>query len=123
MPNVISISDHNFEDEVEDYKDKPVLVLFYTRNGKPCQTFRAIFNKISETHEQHFKFVSIDCDVYTANSKEIANNVFPSVAAFNQGKMISVQKGATDITYFSGYVNRILSQQRKAQALAKGNQP
>lgn len=121
MSTVIAISDHNFQHEVEDYNSKPVLVLFHTPNGKPCQMFRAVFNRISETHSEHFKFVSINCDVYTENSKEIANNVFPSVAAFNKGKMISVQKGATDIAFFSSYVNRILSQQRREQALAKVN--
>lgn len=121
MTNVVQIDDHRFEAEVEDFVDKPVAVLFYTIKGIPCQHFRPVFDKIAQTHKEHFKFVSIDCNVYTATSKEVVDNAFPSVAFFNNGKLLSVHKGASDITYFSGYVNRILSQLRKAKIQGKNH--
>lgn len=109
--DILEIGDWNFVIEVENEQTKPVVVFFYSKGCKPCASFAPVFNKISQTHKQHFKFVAIDGNLHKASSEDIVKG-YPTTVIFNKGKLISSFNGAANIEFFSQYINRNLRQIR-----------
>lgn len=105
--SIREVGDWNFELEVEEEMNIPVVVMFYSKSCIPCAAFAPVYNKIASTHAKHFKFMCIDGNTHKNTSEELVSG-YPTIVIFNRGKLFSKFTGGGDIVYFSQYINKAL---------------
>ena len=101
-------STQQFEDEVLN-SSKPVFVDFWAEWCGPCRAVSPAVEELSKDYEDKVDFAKVNVD----DNNELASkyNVFsiPTLAIFQNGKVIAQQAGAASKEKIKSYIDRNIS--------------
>ena len=85
-PNVVEITDANFEEQVIK-SDRPVLVDFWAECCQPCRMLTPTINKLATDYGAKIKVGKVDTDANHGIAAKYGINSIPTVILFNGGKV------------------------------------
>lgn len=88
------INDSQFQAEVLDVKDMPVLVDFYADWCGPCQALMPAIEEVSKELEGKAKIVKINVDESTEHAGKYGVMSIPALKIFKNGEMVGEMIGA-----------------------------
>ncbi len=97
-----------FKDIIQS--DKPVLVDFYATWCEPCKTLSPIVNSIKKDLKGQMKIIKVDVDKKRAVSNKYKIKSLPTLAIFQNGKIIWRDSGLKTKTQLLRIVNQFIEQ-------------
>jgi thioredoxin 1 len=92
-PNVVTLTDDNFEDEVLN-SDQPVLVDFWATWCGPCRQIAPIIEDLADDFEGRAKVGKLDVDNNPATAQEYGVRSIPTLLFFKDGEVAEQLVGA-----------------------------
>lgn len=85
---MLELNKENFEDEVTNYKEKPVFVDFWGDKCEICKALMPDVEKLAEEYKDKIKF----CSLNTSHSRRLAISQrvlgLPTMAIYNGGEKV-----------------------------------
>jgi len=107
MPNVLNVTDQNFDQEVLQ-ANLPVLVDMWADWCGPCRMMGPIIDEVSDQYINKIKFTKLNVD----ENQEIANKYsirsIPTFLIFKNGELIANHIGALPETKLKSLLNELL---------------
>ena len=105
---VISITQANFEKEVQESK-VPVVLDVYAASCGPCKTVAPIFSEVSKQFGNRAKFAKLNVGEEFSLSKELGVRATPTFLFFKNGKVIDRHVGTIDKSDLSEKVEQAIN--------------
>ena len=101
--NVVTLTDDNFENEV-DASEKPVLVDYWATWCGPCKMVGPIVEEIAIEYSDRLKVGKLDVDSNQASAAKQNFMSIPTLAIFKGGELIAQQVGALSKTQLTQFI-------------------
>ena len=101
--NVVTLTDDNFENEVDASK-KPVLVDYWATWCGPCKMVGPIVEEIAIEYSDRLKVGKLDVDSNQASAVKQNVMSIPTLAIFKGGELIAQQVGALSKTQLTQFI-------------------
>ena len=101
--NVVTLTDDNFENEV-DASEKPVLVDYWATWCGPCKMVGPIVEEIAIEYSDRLKVGKLDVDSNQASAAKQNVMSIPTLANFKGGELIAQQVGALSKTQLTQFI-------------------
>lgn len=112
VPNVVEVTDANFEDVVVDgSKTRPVVVDLWAAWCGPCKTLGPILEKVAAERDGAFLLAKLDVDanqVGNALLQAVRSQGIPTVVAFRDGEPVSMFIGAYPEQEVNTFIDQLL---------------
>ena len=92
MPELVHITDQNFEAEVLK-SDKPILVDFWAEWCAPCRMVAPVVEALNEDYAGDVKFGKLDVDASPVISAQLGVMSIPTLILFRDGKAVQRMVG------------------------------
>ncbi len=92
MPEMVNLTDQNFEAEVMK-SDKPVLVDFWAEWCAPCRMVAPVVEQINEDYAGDIKVGKLDVDSSPVISAQLGVMSIPTLILFRDGKAVQRMVG------------------------------
>jgi thioredoxin 1 len=92
MPEMVNLTDQNFESEVIK-SDKPVLVDFWAEWCAPCRMVAPVVEQINEDYAGDIKVGKLDVDSSPVISAQLGVMSIPTLILFRDGKPVQRMVG------------------------------
>ena len=101
--NVVTLTDDNFENEV-DASEKPVLVDYWATWCGPCKMVGPIVEEIAIEYSDRLKVGKLDVDSNQASAAKQNVMSIPTLVIFKGGELIAQQVGALSKTQLTQFI-------------------
>lgn len=105
MSTFIDVNDSNFQQDVLDYTDTPVLVKFWAPWCGPCKIMAPTAEQVAQTRDD-LRFANINVD----DAREVAGSLgirgVPSIILFNKGQRIASVTGALTRPQLEAFIDQ-----------------
>ena len=101
--NVVTLTDDNFENEV-DASEKPVLVDYWATWCGPCKMVGPIVEEIAIEYSDRLKVGKLDVDSNQASAAKQNVMSIPTLTIFKGGELIAQQVGALSKTQLTQFI-------------------
>ncbi len=92
MNNIVTITDHTFENEVIE-SNTPVLVDFWAQWCGPCKAIAPILEDLAQQYEGKVKIAKLDVDSNPATPPKFGVRGIPTLILFKKGQVEATQVG------------------------------
>lgn len=106
---MIFLNDDNFQKEVIEEKELPVLVDFFATWCGPCQMVAPLVEELAEEYQGKIKVVKVDVDQAPNISQKYGIMSVPTFMIFKNGEVIKQFVGARTKEGFKEEIDRIIS--------------
>ncbi len=93
-PNVVVLTDDNFEQEVVK-SEKPVLVDFYADWCAPCRMMAPVIDELADSYTEKVKVAKLDTDAHREAASRFGISAIPTVILFKDGEPVQRFVGVT----------------------------
>jgi len=104
----IILSDQNFQQEVVEEKDKPVLVDFWAQWCGPCKMQKPIIEEIAKEMEGKAKITSLEVDENPQTAQQFGVMSIPTILLFKGGKPVWQAVGLQSKEQLTSEIKRYL---------------
>ena len=101
--NVVTLTDDNFESEVNS-SEKPVLVDYWATWCGPCKMVGPIVEEIAIEFSDQLKVGKLDVDSNQASAVQQNVMSIPTLAIFKGGELVAKQVGALSKTQLTAFI-------------------
>jgi len=105
---VVELNDQNFQSEVLDYKDMPVLVDFFAEWCGPCKMVGPVIDELAEEYSGKMKFGKLNVDESSETSGKYDVMSIPTLIFFKNGENVKQMLGAHSKDGFKKEIDEIL---------------
>ena len=100
---VITLTDHNFDDEVIS-SEKPVLVDYWATWCGPCKMVGPIVEEIAAEFSGKLKVGKLDVDSNKSSAAQQNVMSIPTLLIFKEGKVVAQQVGALSKNQLTDFI-------------------
>lgn len=108
---VVTLNDQNFQAEVLDYKDMPVLVDFFAEWCGPCKMVGPVVDELAEEYKDKMKFGKLNVDEASETSGKYDVMSIPTLIIFKNGEIVKQMLGAHSKDSFKKEIDSVLNQE------------
>lgn len=105
MPKFIDVTDSNFQQDVLDYTDTPVLVKFWAPWCGPCKIMAPTAEQVAEARSD-LRFANVNVD----DARDVAGSLgirgIPSIILFNKGQRVASVTGALTRPQLEAFIDQ-----------------
>ncbi|MGD9591720.1 MAG: thioredoxin TrxA [Candidatus Berkiella sp.] len=103
-PNIVAVTDDNFEKEVMNAK-LPVLLDFWAEWGGPCKMIAPVLDEIANTYEGKLIIGKINIDENSATPQKFGVRGIPTLMLFKNGELESTKVGALSKSQLTAFLD------------------
>jgi len=104
--NVVTLSDGNFESEINKSDGGPILVDFWATWCGPCRVVAPLLEQIAEEMKGKVRIGKLDVDHNPATASQFGIQSIPTLLLFKNGKVVEQIVGAQSKEVISGMIGR-----------------
>ena len=105
MSTFIDVNDSNFQQDVLDYTDTPVLVKFWAPWCGPCKIMAPTAEQVAQARDD-LRFANVNVD----DAREVAGSLgirgVPSIILFNKGQRVASVTGALTRPQLEAFIDQ-----------------
>jgi thioredoxin 1 len=109
MSAVVDLNDQNFQSEVLEYKDTPVLVDFFATWCGPCKMVGPIVDELASEYAGKMKFGKLNVDESSETAGQYDVMSIPTLIIFKDGQIVKQMLGAHSKDGFKKEIDAVLA--------------